>query len=205
MTSGRKQILDFPSQAWWNEHVLVPGEQPRYFKQGYYEYYLQKYLLARHFAPTSICEIGVRWGYSAFAFLSANPQAAYHGYDLQSADHGGVATPTFERVAELLTEYFPDARITLTRADTRQLTVLDGWHDFIHVDANHREDACYHDIQLAWYTCMPDGVILIDDDIKIAGVRRAAERFVTTYVTPIAYWFRQPSLTGEFVIRKGQP
>jgi len=53
-------------------------------------YYKTKWAIARVLQPASILEIGVRYGYSAAAFLNACPGATYLGIDLDSDTFGGV-------------------------------------------------------------------------------------------------------------------
>ena len=49
------------------------------------ECYLFKHRLAQLLQPKSILELGVRYGYSAAAFLSACPMASYLGLDAETA------------------------------------------------------------------------------------------------------------------------
>src|SRR5205814_10569899 len=53
-------------------------------------YYRLKWAIARYLRPASILEIGVRFGYSAAAFLHGSPKARYLGVDLDTDDFGGV-------------------------------------------------------------------------------------------------------------------
>jgi len=195
--------LDFPDRDTWASAVVHPDE-PGFAAPKFYDYYRLKYEIAREAAPRSICEIGVRYGYSAWSFLRAAPWASYLGYDLQRGTHGGVkGADTFPRVAALLAREFPLAAVTLRRADTRRLDTLGGPYDFIHVDGDHSEAGCYHDLELAWAACAAGGTILTDDIDYIAGVKRAVERFCRDHgADPIAVSF-VPSLRGECVIVKG--
>lgn len=60
----------------------------KYFDQ-WVDYYRMKWAIAKAVSANSILEIGVRYGYSAHAFLSALPDACYLGVDSDEARFGG--------------------------------------------------------------------------------------------------------------------
>ena len=194
--------FDFPRIEWWRKNVLIANDSKRFFKEHYYEYYLGKYMICRMFGPRAIAEIGVRWGYSAFSFLQAAPQASYAGYDLLNGGYGGANIDTYSQVTGMLSRHFPQASIKLSHSDTRRMESLGGPYDFVHIDGNHREEACYHDIEMALEACQAGGVVLIDDYVKVDGVKRAVDNFVKKNAGKIDRYFRQPSLTGEFILIK---
>lgn len=194
--------FDFPTIEWWQDNVVYPSEKNQYFKRHFYEYYLQKYMIARIFQPETIAEIGVRYGYSAFSFLQASPEASYVGYDILQGSHGGVKGDTFEYARPMLNKYFPHAIIMLLHADTRERDSLDGKFDFIHIDGDHSEKGCHHDIEMALEACNAGGAVLIDDYDYIAGVKRAVDNFIKNNDNKIEIHFRMPSLRGEFVLIK---
>ena len=192
--------MDFPGIEWWRQNIVFADDSKRFFKRHFYDYYFEKYMICRHFAPAEIAEIGVRWGYSAFSFLCAAPEAAYTGFDIVTGEFGGAKTDTFAYVNLMLKQNFPDARIELRHCDTRQLKELGGYFDFIHVDGNHRENHCLHDIEMAMTACRPGGCVLIDDYTAIAGVKRAVDGYVKKNAGVIKRYHVMPSLTGEFIM-----
>jgi len=196
--------FDFPKIEWWRQNVVNKTDSKRFLKEHLYEYYLQKYMICRMFMPEKIAEIGVRWGYSAFSFLMASPQAAYTGFDMISGGYGGAAIDTFGYVGRLLNDNFPDVKVILRHADTRQLQSLDGPYDFIHIDGNHSQQACYHDIGMGMEACETGGIILIDDYVSHLTVKNAVDSFVKENAEQIECYFRMPSLTGEFILMKGK-
>lgn len=196
--------FDFPTIEWWRENVVYPSDQEQYFKRHFYEYYLQKYMIALMFQPKTIAEIGVRYGYSAFSFLQASPEASYIGYDISEGSHGGVKGDTFEYAWPMLNKSFPDAIIMLLHTDTRKLDSLDGKFDFIHIDGDHSEKGCENDLELALKACYAGGAILVDDYDYIDGVKRAVDNFVEKNDNKIERYFRMPSLRGEFILIKGK-
>jgi len=193
--------MDFPAIEMWRSIVLAPGEE-KFGRRDFYEYYREKFRICRLCGPASIAEIGVRWGYSAFAFLCAAPGASYTGFDLIGGGHGGVADDTFPRVAELLEQNFPGSKIDLIHADTRTLESLGGSFDFIHVDGNHSIMAVAHDLKIAFESLSPGGVLLVDDYDYIGGVKVATNGFVLGKRDKIEQFYTVESLRGEMVIRR---
>ncbi len=194
--------FDFPKIEWWRKNVVLPDDSRRFFKEHYYEYYLQKYVICRMFEPRAMAEIGVRWGYSAFSFLRAAPQASYTGFDIVNGGYGGAKMDTYSYVLGMLGDNFPDAKIDLRHINTSQVESLGGPYDFVHIDGDHKEAACYHDMKMALEACRAGGTILVDDYIKVDGVRRAVDSFVKENAGQIERYFRMPSLTGEFILIK---
>lgn len=192
--------MEFPTIENWRK-ILAPGDE-KFGNKEFYDYYKIKYEIAARFNPQSICEIGIRYGYSAYAFLAACPAASFTGYDLVGGGHGGVKVDTFEHVCKILSDIVPSWRIKLVHADTRKLESLGGPYDFIHVDGNHTEQGAYHDMEIAFKSLSPGGVILIDDVTYIAGVYRAAVRFAENYKKKIELTETVMSLRGEFIIKK---
>ena len=188
--------------------MLYANDEKRYFKDHYYSYYLGKYMIASLFKPAAIAEIGVRWGYSAFAFLCASPGASYTGFDIPEGGSGGVKQNTFPRVRQILISNFAKATVKLVRADTRRMTSLSEddeyrtFFDFVHIDGDHHEEAAYHDMQIGFERLIPGGTMLIDDNVSIAGVTRACLRFLKDRHKEVERAIRLPSLTGELIIIK---
>jgi len=205
-TNQHQNIKDFPDIETWRRTVIKPGDLPQYLRQDFYDYYKSKFKIALSIKPLSICEIGVRWGYSAFSFLSAAPAAHYTGFDIMDGTHGGArGLDTFDYVRSMLSGHFPQAVIDLRHEDTRKLRDLGGPYDFVHVDGDHSEDAASHDIWMALQACRPGGMVLVDDYNYIAGVTRAADYILSGAPEQIARHWTQDSLRGELILIKGEP
>lgn len=192
----------FPRRPWWAEHVIQPTDNPKFGNAEFHAYYLAKHEIARAVRPTAIAEIGVRYGYSAWAFLQAAPTASFTGFDRQAGTHGGVkGVDTFPAVEALLERDFPEASLSLLTFDTQQLEALPGGpFDFIHVDGDHSEGGCYHDLELALAASVPGGTILVDDYDYIAGVRRAVDRFRTDHAEQFRASRYVKTLRGDIVL-----
>ena len=193
---------EFPKMLQWRKMVLHPHDSKQFWSQKFYEYYKTKFKICLQCNPKRICEIGVRWGYSAFSFLWANPAAEYTGLDIIAGTHGGVNnTDTFDYVEQKLKQYFPQAKVRLIHVNTQQLEFIDGPYDFIHIDGDHSIKGAYHDIRLAFSSIEKGGHLLIDDYDYIAGVHNAAERFIHQYDSVIhAQLF--DSLRGDLLITR---
>lgn len=198
----KQHIFNFPHIDWYRKNILIATEQTQFYKNHYYEYYLQKHIIAMLYRPKKIAEIGVRWGYSAFSFLSASPQAEYTGFDMIGGGHGGAKVDTYMYVDGLLNKNFPDAKINLVYQNTQELKEMPSKYDFIHIDGDHSTNAVSHDMAIGWQALIPGGVMLIDDDVKIKGVRAAVDKFLKKHFDLLDYFYRMPSLTGEVIIRK---
>lgn len=129
-----------------------------------------RYDIVTRLRPRSIVEIGVRAGYSAFAMLSAAPDAHYTGFDIRTDAHGGFVG-AHEHAAQLLSR-FPN--VTLREADSRTLDEVPA-ADLIHIDGDHSREGCLSDLELA----LRSGVrwALVDDTSHIRAVKIAVAEF----------------------------
>jgi 2-polyprenyl-3-methyl-5-hydroxy-6-metoxy-1,4-benzoquinol methylase len=109
------------------------------------DYYRLKWAIARILQPASILEIGVRYGYSAHAFLTACPTSNYLGIDLDSDVAGGVVGAI--DWAKKIMRPFPASFLI---ADTQAMLQFPGdRYDLIHVDGQQDGDSSFHDLGLA--------------------------------------------------------
>lgn len=108
-------------------------------------YYRLKAAIAAALRPATICEIGVRFGYSAAAFLHGAPDARYVGIDLDVATFGGV-----EGALSWARRILPADRCELHVADTQRTQRLPGGvYDLVHVDGQQDGDGTWHDLDLS--------------------------------------------------------
>ena len=150
---------------------LHPNEKDNEFWKSdeTYTAFQENYDICKEFNPQSIVEIGVRYGYSAYAYLSACPTAHYYGFDLTTGNRrsGGVrSTDTLPYVKETLKKHFPKSQVKLFYKNSQLCTLLKEFDepiDFFHVDGNHSVNGCFHDLVVALYTVKEGGIILVDD------------------------------------------
>jgi len=119
------------------------------------DYYTMKYRIVERLGARCIVEIGVRAGYSAFAFLAATglrdaAPPVYIGFD-----SGQVGAAYLRHAASMLQRIpgAPAARVELVTLDTQQVDQLPIGPDvppidLLHVDGDHSTKGCSHDIML---------------------------------------------------------
>jgi len=154
------------SDLWWDgeKNVFPSNPDVRY-------YYKQKYDVVNRIKPKLMAEIGVRAGYSSFAFLSAAPKAKMYAIDIDGNAHGGVKG-LFIDVAPKVLKGFDVEFIT---QNSQAINELPYQVDFIHIDGDHSYKGCRHDLEISrenaeW--------ILVDDYDFLRGVRLAVDEFV---------------------------
>jgi hypothetical protein len=132
-------------------------------------HYETKYAVAARLRPRSICEIGVRGGYSALAFLLACPDSFVLGIDDDSATHGGM--PGMLGHARCILAGRPFALMVYS---SQALPRLPFDFDLVHVDGDHSYAGTLHDLRLAWDA---GRAVLIDDYHSIPSVGQACDDF----------------------------
>ena len=171
---------------WWNKlaDMWWDGEKESFPDNPKVEhYYRNKYSVAKRLKPKRIGEIGVRAGYSAFAFLSACPKAEFVGLDNNSNAHGGVKGLFLDLAPKILEGF----NIDLVIFDSQRNDVLHGGtYDFMHIDGDHSYKGCLHDLEMCHIAVE---WILVDDYDFLQDVRRAVDDFLEAH----------PDYTGEYI------
>ncbi|HEY4152153.1 MAG TPA: class I SAM-dependent methyltransferase [Pseudolysinimonas sp.] len=153
------------------DRIFAPGDGFRedYSTAKYGANYSLYTELCSGLKPTSIFEIGVRYGYSAWAMLSGCPAGTtYHGVDINSLEYANG----------MLHEEFPQHDLRLARADSGTMTHLSRTYDLAHVDGNHSHEGALHDIGLCWGRAK---YILIDDVTAFCTVNSAMNEWLAKY------------------------
>ena len=156
----------------WRELHAVIHYKDKPVPQSWRSGYETKHAFARMLNPDSIFEIGVRAGYSAFAFLNACPRAVYLGIDNNGNSDGGFHG-AIEHAREILKPY----TASILERDSHYIGATLPWSrcDLAHIDADHTYDGCLADLRLALR--LSPSVILVDDYLSIPDVRIACETF----------------------------
>jgi Methyltransferase domain len=178
--------LIFPNDPSWNfDSVLrhwIKGD-PYLPTADVIEYYRIKRGVAAFTQPKSICEIGVRAGYSAAAFLQAVPTARFVGFDLDEGSEGGIAG--FSAFARITLSQYHDAKLVI--ADSQKfITLPEGPYDLVHIDGDHTTFGALHDIETAIYS--RSKWILVDDYDFIKDVRVATNEVIRSLRVTEAYY-----------------
>lgn len=157
-------------------------------------YYKVKWAVADVLKPSSILEIGVRYGYSAAAFLDASPGSRYLGIDLDADTFGGV-----KGAIDWAREITRGSSAEFLVADTQSLDRLPGGvYDLIHVDGQQDGDGSWHDLELALKQAR---FILLDGFLWTPTNYQAASQFLYRYADLLDYYAVIPGYAGELLIK----
>ena len=156
------------------------------------------------YQPTSIFEIGVRAGYSAYALITGSGQVKeYTGMDCDDqARYGG---PWLYWARTLLDSL--SIKWQIVEIDSQAQARLYFQFDLIHVDGDHTYQGCLHDMELCWPAVAPGGVMIVDDATYLPGPRKACAEFIQWHLdaekTDMQCSYLEKSPTGSMVYEKG--
>lgn len=123
------------------------GDPLSYLFDEWVDYYRMKWAIAKVIQPKRILEVGVRFGYSARAFLAASPDATLVGIDIDSAEFGGQPGAVDWAQQSICKDGF---NFIVHKTDTATLKCFPGdVYDLIHVDGQQDGDGTFHDLDLA--------------------------------------------------------
>ncbi|WP_414584200.1 methyltransferase domain-containing protein [Scytonema sp. PCC 10023] len=158
------------------------------------DYYKLKWAIAHVLKPASILEIGVRFGYSAAAFLNGNPAAHYVGIDLDTDSYGGVKGAI--HWAEKITTEFSSEFLV---ADTQAMQRFPGdIYDLIHVDGQQDGDSSFHDLEVA---TKQGRYVLVDGYLWTRQNFMAVSDFLFRYADILDWYGVIPGYAGELLIK----
>jgi hypothetical protein len=203
--------MPFPDYQAWLDTVIHPRERiatrnsPWCFEHpDWHRHYRGKYELALALQPESILEIGVRYGYSAHAFLAAVPEAFYLGIDSNDPAHNAMGEPTLPWAESMLRRNISECRVEFDIVNTRLQDFRPALRSFkadlVHIDADHSYAGALDDITKGWGVCRR--AMLIDDYKACASVRDAVDAFTAKTG---ATMFVSPSGLGEALLLKDTP
>lgn len=158
------------------------------------DYYKTKFAISKIINPSKILEIGVRYGYSVSAFLSASPKAHVLGIDNDSDTYGGKSG-ALKWARDCLSNF----NFEIMVEDSQNLTVFPGGsYDLIHIDGQQDGGGTFHDLSLAvkqatWI--LVDGYFWSDNNF------REANEFLIRYKDAIEFSIAIPGYAGELLIR----
>jgi 2-polyprenyl-3-methyl-5-hydroxy-6-metoxy-1,4-benzoquinol methylase len=186
-TTAERATYDFRETAY-------PEDPLRYLFPDWVPYYRMKWATARVLRPESILEIGVRFGYSALAFLNAAHSARYVGIDLDLPTFGGsVGAINWARKA--CSQY----RAEFVIADSTKMERFPGGrYDLIHVDGQQDVSGTMHDLILAAHQAK---YILLDGYFWSRSNLFSASDFLYRYRDVIECSHVIPGYAGELLIK----
>lgn len=188
--------MNIPGLPSWDAPHSVWGMDDKY-RLGYVT---SKFDIALAYQPKRICEIGFYSGIAAKCFLAASSKAFYQAIDNKEAEINqgiSVVEPAYRDLIDL------GYSAHLLVADSQQLTELvNAPYDFIHVDGNHAPECAQHDVELAWKSLTPNGVLLVDDCHNMQVVLGVAAAL--NPITDLLEWAYYPEGVGTMVINRSQ-
>lgn len=193
-------MRDFPLYSDWMKTVVHPTEKSRPQMFLRWEYFYTKYSICKLIKPKKICELGVRFGYSAYSFCLTGPEI-YHGYDKPDLEGGAfISGDPHEYCKSIISDLVKEVKIT--NINTKELTpkIMDSY-DFIHVDAGHTYEDATRDLNIALSVALPGAYILVDDYKTDVEVARATEDFINKNKQKIEHSMYFMSLKGERLIK----
>jgi 2-polyprenyl-3-methyl-5-hydroxy-6-metoxy-1,4-benzoquinol methylase len=157
-------------------------------------YYRLKWAIAKVLQPRHLLEVGVRYGYSAHAFLSACPTSHYCGLDNDSDSSGGV--PGAIDWARQILQPFA-AACCLTNSQTLDRFPGDVY-DLIHIDGQQDGDSSCHDLNLA---LQQSRYILVDGIHWSTQNFLAVHDFLAQHRDQFDWYGVIPGYAGELLIK----
>jgi SAM-dependent methyltransferase len=184
---ARATTYDFRKTAY-------PEDPLRHLFPEWVPYYRTKWAIAKVLKPNSILEIGVRYGYSALAFLDAYPSARYLGIDLDAPSFGG-SVGAIDWAREACSEYQAEMII----ADSTKMDRFPGdRYDLIHIDGQQDEQGTMHDlVRAAAQACY----ILVDGFFWSRSNFLSASEFLFRYRQIIEFYEVVPGYAGDLLVK----
>jgi predicted O-methyltransferase YrrM len=174
------------TSAFWAELKARFHPSDKLHPESWQHCYETKYCIAKLVQPASILEFGVRAGYSAFAFLSACPQARYLGIDINNDTHGGFLG-AIDHAKSILAP-FAATIIETSSGDFIRKLPESYWHnadrmgesqqtqfEIVHIDGDHTYEGCLSDLRGA--ELFQPRAIIVDDVMALPAVHAACATF----------------------------
>jgi hypothetical protein len=169
--------MTFPTFDVWCETLHPEDVSPwNFFTRDFYDEYRTKYAIAKLVKPRSILEVGVRFGYSARAFLCAGDVDIYVGLDVDEPSWGSYTGVPREWAQEQLRDAFPAVRIMTYNINTQvdDIHFPERQFDLVHIDADHSYHGALNDMQKFW--SFTRRVMVVDDFVE---VKDAVKTFIS--------------------------
>jgi 2-polyprenyl-3-methyl-5-hydroxy-6-metoxy-1,4-benzoquinol methylase len=194
-----QEIIDLARQSDYDfRGTACPDDHFAYLFDEWVPYYRSKWAVSRCLQPAKILEIGVRYGYSALAFLNACPTADYIGIDLDSDSYGGAKGAICWAESKL-----QGYSANLIVANSQSLDRFPGGtYDLIHIDGQQDQAGFLHDLELALGQAKH---ILVDGYFWTQSNFLAASEFLFRNRDLIEFYGVIPGYAGELlIVTKGQ-
>ena len=159
----------------------------------YYEYY---YAISKFYQPSSILEIGVRFGYSLGSMIRGSDKIEFiKGIDCEALVYGVDTLKTAE--ANIKKYINPNVKCEFLNQDSHSIKELDRKYDLIHIDGDHSYEGKVQDLNLALDHCK---VLLVDDYFFLYQVANATNDWIMGNKHKIKSIYIVNSFRGTLVI-----
>lgn len=163
-----------------------------YLKSGnYYEHY---YAISKFYQPSSILEIGVRFGYSLGTMIKASDKIEkVTGIDCDeyNADSLQIAEKNIKKFIR------DDISYTFRNMNSHSIKKFDSVADLVHIDGDHSYEGKIQDLDLVKNV---GKVIIVDDYTYLEQVRQAADDWMKNNKDIIKNHFFFESIRGTLVM-----
>ena len=174
--------------------TACPTDPLAHLFEEWVSYYRLKAAIAAVLQPKSILEIGVRYGYSAAAFLHGSPNASYLGIDSDSDSYGGRSN-AIAWARKILAGKPAEFLV----ANSQMMARFPGSvYDLIHVDGQQDGDGTYHDLELA---VQQGRYVLVDGYFWTATNFACINEFLMRHKDVIEFYSVVPGYAGELLIK----
>lgn len=192
-----EKILSHYRESSYDFRKYAHPEDPlAYLFDRWVPYYKMKHSICSAIAPSSILEVGVRYGYSCMTFLDACPEATYLGIDADRDSFGGVRGAI--EWARYLTKE-KDLAASFLVDDTQTMTGFPGdRYDLIHIDGQQDGDGTFHDLEMA---IRKGRFILIDGFYWSRENMLSSILFTDKYKSLFEYALIIPGYAGDLLIK----
>jgi 2-polyprenyl-3-methyl-5-hydroxy-6-metoxy-1,4-benzoquinol methylase len=191
-----QEIIDAAQQSDYDFRLSACPDDPfRYLFDEWVPYYRGKWAIARYLQPKRILEIGVRYGYSAFAFLNACPSAQYTGIDLDADLYGGT-----KGAIDWARDHTRRHHTEFIIADSQKFDRFPGGdYDLIHIDGQQDQQGFLHDLEVAIGQAR---YILVDGYFRTRDNFLSASEFLFRNKDLVEFFGVIPGYAGELLIAR---
>ena len=191
-----------PSELMYGPDLERPHD--RYWETNLYPIYRD---IVRRVAPSSILEIGVRFGYSFAVALDATTTINRAiGIDMgdgvqQYGGQGDAFLQAVSRLSFMQETRWPHVEMEFYNQDTQKTAYLPfyGKVDLAYIDGDHSPEGCLHDLMLTLPKVTRGGSIVVDDIDHHPELRQPVMRFADYHDLKVEY-LPDASHRGRFLL-----
>lgn len=189
------EILEIFNQSKYDFRLTAnPLDPLKHLFESWVDYYRLKWSISKSLHPKSILEVGVRYGYSALAFLDASPHSKYLGIDLDTNTFGGTQG-AIDWAKEITKSYQASYLI----ADSQVMIQFPGGvYDLIHIDGQQDGVGSWHDLKTA---IQQSKYVLVDGYLWTSENFMSINDFLSRHSKCFDFYGVIPGYAGELLIK----